>query len=520
MNRGLIAALLVITGIGALLRSIPVFANGFPLNDGGLFLAMAEEIRHGWPGLPETVIYNREALPLAYPPLGLYLTAGVITLGMDGTLALQVIPVVVSIATIPAAYLLFRRLLDTELLILVATAAFAVIPRAYEVTVAGGGVTRGPGLLLALLALVKALDWMRSERPSDAIFTGVLLGASGLSHPQAGVFAASSLLILAAFRAPRARSTAVQLVGVLLIAALLAAPWLLVVVQRHGLETLIGAFGTGGSTFEGLLLLAGLRFSDGLFEIAGVIGIVGLVLTGMKREWLYPTWFVVTVLVSSRAGLNYGAAVLGIGVAVAVGELLRVFAGPGLRDLPDMRRSRLATGVLAGLALLAVADSAASRLNPTSPLHGLSPQSRDAIAWIADNTPEGSTVLVLSGTGWFIDAPSEWMPLLSGRRSSATVQGSEWLGRGVFRERESQYVWLQSCAADTRDNCVAEWERVVEPVDYVLALDSRVADGLGQPCCLEVVAALADAGADVVYENREAIVLDLPDEPLSALSGS
>jgi len=118
-------------------------------------------------------------------------------------------------------------------------------------------------------------------------------------------------------------------------------------------------------------------------------------------------------------------------------------------------------------------------------------------------------VLVLSGTAWFIDSASEWLPVLAERRSSATVQGTEWLGSGAFQTQLDRYLWVQSCAAEGRDDCVSEWSDVVEDVDYVLLLDSRVAQTQGVRCCLDLSGILKREGGMEVYRNEEAIVISV-----------
>ena len=57
---------------GLVVRAIPVALADFPVNDGGLFVAMVQAIQvAGW-GLPLTVDWNGAELPFAYPPLGFY----------------------------------------------------------------------------------------------------------------------------------------------------------------------------------------------------------------------------------------------------------------------------------------------------------------------------------------------------------------------------------------------------------------------------------------------------------------
>jgi hypothetical protein len=95
----------VALGAGVVLRAAPIAAD-FPLGDGGLFWAMANELRTNGFLPPDVTGYNGLDIPYVYPPLGLYLLG---LLGGD-RMWLQIIPALFSIATIPAVWLLGRGL--------------------------------------------------------------------------------------------------------------------------------------------------------------------------------------------------------------------------------------------------------------------------------------------------------------------------------------------------------------------------------------------------------------------------
>ena len=75
--------LALVTLAGLVVRVIPVALADFPVNDGGLFVAMTRGIRDaGW-GLPDTVVWNGIDLPFSYPPLGFYLAGLLEAVGAD-----------------------------------------------------------------------------------------------------------------------------------------------------------------------------------------------------------------------------------------------------------------------------------------------------------------------------------------------------------------------------------------------------------------------------------------------------
>ena len=509
-HRLLIPGLMVVIVIGGLLRAAPVLANGFPLNDGGLFLEMIRAVRSSGFALPDYVNYNGNAIPFAYPPLGFYAAAAVAGLsGASDIQVIQILPVVWAIATIPAAYLLFTRLLETEFRALVATAAFAVIPRSYNWMVSGGGITRGLGMLAAIAALTAAIDLYRAGGKRRIGFTGGLIAVTALAHPQAGVFLAVSIAVLLPFFAPSLRIGLLRLMAAVALAAVFVVPWLALVIWRHGAETVIGAAETGGTFADSVKLILGLRFSDGLFEFVGIIAVFGVFVAAINRRWLIPIWLLVTLLVSTRAGLNYVPIMMSAAVAFAIADGLRLLRTNEPTSVSGFIQTPVAIALVAVLGAAAVVDSAASGLRPLSPLHGLDRSTRNAMSWIRDETPLDSVVLVASGTTWNGDAISEWLPAMTERRSTATVQGTEWLGPGVFHASEVRYLWLQSCIAYGRDDCVTQWESNVEHVDYMLAVSSRVASTQGLECCLGYADHLRARGAGVVFQSEGVVVLQL-----------
>jgi hypothetical protein len=129
--------------------------------------------------------------------------------------------------------------------------------------------------------------------------------------------------------------------------------------------------------------------------------------------------------------------------------------------------------------------------------------------WIMANTPEDAAVLVIAGEAWPLDAAGEWFPLLAERRSLSTVQGSEWMGRGEFETRRRRHAWLLNCATRTSDNCVAEWSRVVEQVDYVLVAVGPASTNGGEICCRDLVHRVVADGGEVVFANATVTVASL-----------
>ena len=147
--------------------------------------------------------YNGGSIPFTYPPLGFYLTAGLhLTTGASLLDVMAWLPALIATLTIPAFYLLARRLLERSDLALMATLAFALIPRSYEWLIMGGGITRAPGMLFALLALAAVIRLVHRPTWKDASLLGILIALTALSHLEMAWFTFFSLLLLAALTRP------------------------------------------------------------------------------------------------------------------------------------------------------------------------------------------------------------------------------------------------------------------------------------------------------------------------------
>jgi hypothetical protein len=101
--------LAVILGFG--LRLSAVLAYDFPLNDGGLSYSMVQDLLANGFDAPLLATYNGAGIPFVYPPLGLYVAAALAAIGVALPQVFRFLPVVVSAASIPAAYALASKIL-------------------------------------------------------------------------------------------------------------------------------------------------------------------------------------------------------------------------------------------------------------------------------------------------------------------------------------------------------------------------------------------------------------------------
>jgi hypothetical protein len=496
-----------ITVAGLVVRAIPVALSDFPVNDGGLFLAMTRAIQDaGW-SLPATVAWNGSDLPFTYSPLAFY-KVGLLNslLGLDLYGIFRWYPLLMSVLIVPAVYLLAIELLRSDLGGAVAALAYALAPSSYVWMIQGGGVTRSPGLLVAVIALWQVVILVRQPTRGRAVGVGLLAGLTALVHPGAAVFLALSAVLVWLFEG-RTRSSLIHAAGAILVALAVVAPWLIIVVATHGVTALVDVPSNGPDLRFALLTVFSSRYTGlPFFDPLGVIGLTMAIVCLFRRQWLLPLWFFVATALSPQ----YAMVPFGLLVAVAAQSLASRHRESGSRPLRTLLRRVPAIGlaVLGACLVLEGVVSAFVVLDPGVPVHALSADRRQAMAWVAAELEPDATVALITDSVWPRDPDSEWFPLLAQRRSVATVQGSEWLGVAAFVKTRGAHHTLQTCVRSASVDCVREW--LAEwPADY-LYLPKGHLHGPSSPadCCAGLRRSLlADPAFTPVYDGPGATVL-------------
>src|SRR5439155_22563041 len=127
-------------------------------------------------------------------------------------------------------------------------------------------------------------------------------------HLETAWFLAFSMTAFSlAFGRGRSSLMSTSVAGV--IALIVAAPWWLTVVARHGLGPFLAAQSSGGSFFAGgeartSSILGLVRFvstSEPFFPVIGVLGFLGVLVCLTQRRFFLPAWWAATVLLDVRA---------------------------------------------------------------------------------------------------------------------------------------------------------------------------------------------------------------------------
>ena len=178
-----IAALSAVLVLGFAVRAIFVLGAGFPINDGGMFYAMARDLQANSYALPAFTSYNGGQIPFAYPPAGFYIAAFLDDSTPISLLAsFQYLPLMFSTLTIAAFWLLAKDLLRSRIATVSAVFFFAMMPPTITWMIMGGGMTRALGLLFALLTIRASRQMYVSRALWRPALVAVLAAMTVLSH--------------------------------------------------------------------------------------------------------------------------------------------------------------------------------------------------------------------------------------------------------------------------------------------------------------------------------------------------
>ncbi|HMB22689.1 MAG TPA: glycosyltransferase family 39 protein, partial [Anaerolineales bacterium] len=261
---------------GTYMRFNPTMLAGFPINDGGMFAVMVDDLKNSHYLLPAFTTYNHLSIPYAYPPLGFYL--GRIAADLFGLSAVQVlrwVPAFFASLSIPAFYLLAARLLKNKYYAAISTLFFAMMPRALSWFVMGGGLTRSPGQFFMLLTLATVIRIYEENRRRDIFLAGILGGLAVLSHPEAAVHTFVSAVFLWLMLS-RKKIAFINSVFVGMVVLVVTAPWWVTVIRYHGIGPLLNGAQTGQKLLAVFHLVFFVFTEEPYATVIAVLGLIGI----------------------------------------------------------------------------------------------------------------------------------------------------------------------------------------------------------------------------------------------------
>lgn len=483
---------------GALVRLYPVWAAGFPVNDGGMFYRMTEELVLSGFRLPLHTTYNELNIPFAYPPFPFYL-AGFVNRLLNVPLieVVRWLPALTSILTIPAFFWLARLIFSDENKAVVATLFFACMPRSFEWLIMGGGLTRAPAALFFILFAGFLVRVFRDREQKSLAYAVIFGGLVLLSHPERSLHALTMGVFFFALFAHTKRG----LIDALIIGAgvaLVSAPWWALNLLRWGLEPMLQATRAGGdrALFWSPLLL--LNFSDETVAITALLGVIGIMYELSKRRWFLPLWAVLPFLTDPRSAPHIAPIQFSLLAGIALVDVIlpALTAGSAPGDLFDSKAWKF---VSAYLLILGLVNGLLNAFTLSE--IRLSTNERAALTWISQNvSTRGNNFLIYPRESDAALSPLlEWFPALTSQTSLSTYQGREWLNgqlhSGAFFEGREK--WL-ACAGREVE-CLEDWAQSTgEDAEYVLI--SRIARYNTKSLSQSLQ---ATSNFDLIYQNDE-----------------
>jgi hypothetical protein len=493
--------------LGASIRLRYVLTADFPLNDGGLFYTMSQNIGDNHYQLPVFTTYNRLNIPFGYSPLPFYLAAGLSDmLGADLMDVVRILPSLFSILTIPVFWLLSRELLENKLQVGLSVLIFAVLPRSYEWLIMGGGLTRAPGMFFALLTMWQITLLYKHGSRQQIVFAALFGALTILSHPGMGWLMAFSCAVLFMFLG-HSRRAFFQSVLVGFGALMVLSPWIMVVMDRHGVDVFIAAIHTSSPVPLWMATVMNLLFITGepLISIFLLLGYLGAIANASQKKWLLPVWLIAILLLSSRSAPTDSSALMSMLAAVGIDKVLLPVLARGHKDISKQPIYRLPSSRIT-FGILAVYMLVTGFITVLPTLNAMPAADRQAMRWIAQNTPDNSQFLLLTSAHyWQADAVQEWFPSLALRHSLTTVQGNEWLPSDRFSDSQNEYKLLKRCQ-DEELACLETWEDETGQ-SYTHIYISKSGDEYPEAYFDAIEAQLrADSNYRVIYENSDVII--------------
>ena len=300
-------------------RGAALWHADFPLNDGGMFAVMIEELVDAGFVPPLETSYNGARVPWAYPPLPFYLAGGVHALGGADVIAiLHWLPFVLNLGSVVAFCWLATSLIRSRAGQVTAAAAYAIMPLSFTWQIMGAGLTRSAGILVAILAVAAACRFLDRRHRPDAVLTAVFAAAAILSHPEMIVQCGTMLAVVWLVKG-RSRSAVVAGLGIAAGIVALTAPWWVMVLPRYGAGPFLAASGTVEWSIAELAPLALLSFTaDGYATPLAVLAMLGVFFELARYRFLLPLWLLAAFVVPHlgfRAATVSAALLAGVALA-------------------------------------------------------------------------------------------------------------------------------------------------------------------------------------------------------------
>lgn len=459
--------------IGAYLRTSIVILADFPINDGGLFWSMTQDLIYNHFTFPQFTSYNLDQIPYAYPPGAFYLL-GFINQGFQISLVdlFRFLPLFFCILDLFLIYPIARLITSSQQLSILATFIYALIRPSYEWLFMGGGVTRSPAFFFSLLSILFTLKSAKdNENKFWPMISALSISLTAYFHLEIA-FITSLLMLFIYLSFKRGRSFFRFLLYQIMIGGLCISPYLFTVINAHGTEPLLSALASGNRDFSTSisLLFVPVFTAEPFFPILAVLGALGGLACVLNRRYFLVFWMLIVLIFDSRS--VHRTAALPETLLIAVGIETYILNGvnqltAGFSRVVEKKESIQSSikqikipGQYLTVSLILVYSLILTHINQTYifPANVLSKHEREAFTWITENTDSNAAFLTLPvNSSWEQDWVSEWFPALTLRHDVLTVQGYEWVS-GTFKRKINTYDELIGCK-EKDQNCFNGWKK-------------------------------------------------------------
>ncbi len=481
--------LVVFLGLLALaIRSYAIFSSNLPLNDGGMFYVMVEDLVVNNFSIPRFTNYNFFNIPYTYSPLAFYLTAFIWKITNIELLSLfRFLPLLFSLFSIPVFFEITKKITKSTKISLWTLLFYVTSPRSFQTIISGGGLTRSLGFFFALLTINYSIDLYQKKDKKSILLTSIFAGLCILTHIENAAFAFSS--VGAVFFASKIKlKDILNSLVVVFFSVLFISPFILQVFDLHGALTPFAHAFHGNlsisdktylwNTFSGSQLSYLFYMSENQFSLVPLLAIIGLFYAIVTKEKFLIMWTLFLIAFGSRMAHLAMALPLSIFSSIALVKVLL----PSLfsLDLKNIYFNKHKKQFISCFIIILSLFSASSSFgHKNTPINAISNTQENTMNWIKLNTPKGSKFIVITPMPswiWFADRLPEWFPALAKRQSIATPQGKEWLTdfRGALRLNEEMKKCNNSdvnCLENTANRFGMNFDHIYIPSDLKLEPD-------------------------------------------------
>lgn len=428
------------------------FRFSFPLGYAGMFTQIAGQIAGADFNLPMNIPhYGPGGIPLVYPPFAMYVFALGSKLGISTWHYLRFAPAVYSLLALVAFYYFTAEVVGSRVAGLAAVILTISQPAVYYTHVWSAGVVRAPALFFCMAGLFFYLKAIRRFSWTSFILAGLFLGLVVTTHWLYVLFAA--LVGLACLIAEWKVSAIPVALGILGVALLVAAPWLVLILERHGLASILVA----SSSHRNIDFFTSLdKIPQALQFIGGNLGYVtdnlfltllaipGCILLILQRKFHIPLAFLLILFMGEAS--FYSEILAGIMAGVCVAEIFHRV--PRLDMLKSPGASQFAWLAVAAAALICFTLASVAGLKQIVRYQPeINAQSLKMADFVRENTDSDATYLFIGKIN-----EAEWFPYLFDRTPVFAQWGSEW--KGEYDRQSEILVALRGCQLEKSWPCM------------------------------------------------------------------